>query len=142
MQCPYCGSALSDTAKFCTNCGAPVASASQSDYQPPAYGQPSYGPNEAQYQQPGYYAQPAVPANSKSKIAAGLLAILLGTLGIHKFYLGYTKAGVIMLLVSLLTLGLGAFVMEIIGLIEGIMYLTKSDWDFYQTYVVGEKQWF
>ena len=66
----------------------------------------------------------------------------MGALGIHKFYMGYTKAGIIMLLVSLLTLGIGAIVMEIIGLIEGIMYLTKTDQDFYQIYVLGEKQWF
>ena len=63
----------------------------------------------------------------KNKIAAGLLAILLGGLGIHKFYLGCTKAGVITLLVSLLTFGIGAVVMQIIGLIEGIIYLTKPD---------------
>ena len=63
-------------------------------------------------------------------------------LGIHKFYLGYTKSAVIMLLVSLLTFGIGAFVMEVIGLIEGILYLTKSDEEFYQTYVQNEKEWF
>ena len=68
--------------------------------------------------------------NKKEKLVAGLLGILLGSLGIHKFYLGYTKEGVIMLLVSLLTCGIGAFVMEIIGLIEGIMYLVKSDEEF------------
>lgn len=78
----------------------------------------------------------------KSKLAAGLLGIFLGALGIHKFYLGYNKEGLIMLLVSLLTCGVGATVMEIIGLIEGILYLTKTDEDFENTYVNQQKGWF
>ena len=78
----------------------------------------------------------------KNKVAAGILGILLGGLGIHKFYLGYTSTGVIMLLVSLLTLGIGAMVMGVIGLVEGIIYLTKSDYDFYETYEVNQKKWF
>ena len=78
----------------------------------------------------------------KNKIAAGLLAILLGGLGIHKFYLGCTKAGVITLLVSLLTFGIGAVVMQIIGLIEGIIYLTKPDDEFEFVYGEGGKSWF
>lgn len=76
------------------------------------------------------------------KIVAGVLAILLGSLGIHKFFLGYTKQGVITLLVSLLTCGIGAGVMSVIGLIEGIMYLTKSDEEFTVTYVSNQKPWF
>ena len=79
---------------------------------------------------------------TKDKLVAGLLAIFLGTLGIHKFYLGYTKSGIIMLLVSLLTFGVGATVMAVIALIEGILYLTKSDAEFYQTYVQNNKEWF
>jgi len=60
------------------------------------------------------------------KIIAGVLAILLGAFGIHKFYLGYTKAGIIMLLVTVLTLGFGGFIMGIIGVIEGVIYLTTG----------------
>lgn len=78
----------------------------------------------------------------KDKVVAGILGILLGSLGIHKFYLGYTKEGVIMLLVSLLTCGIGASVMGIIGLVEGIVYLTKTDEDFQNTYVYNQKGWF
>lgn len=72
------------------------------------------------------------------KIIAGVLAIVLGYLGIHKFILGYTQAGIIQLVVSFLTCGIGG----IIGLIEGIIYLTKSDEEFYQTYQVGKREWF
>lgn len=80
--------------------------------------------------------------NKKEKLVAGLLAILLGSLGIHKFYLGYTKEGVIMLLISLLTCGFGAAVMEIFGIIEGVLYLTKSDEEFQAIYVDSHKGWF
>ncbi len=76
------------------------------------------------------------------KIAAGICGILLGALGIHKFILGLTTPGVIMLLVTLLTCGIGGSVMGIIGLIEGIIYLTKTDSDFYQAYAVDKKGWF
>ena len=78
----------------------------------------------------------------KQKLTAGLLGIFLGSLGIHKFYLGYKNEALIMLLVSLLTCGFGASVMGIIGLIEGIMYLTKSDEEFADTYVNNQKGWF
>lgn len=76
------------------------------------------------------------------KIAAGICGILLGCLGIHKFILGYTMEGVIMLLVSVLTFGLGAVVTGTIGLTEGIIYLTKSDAEFASTYVTNKKGWF
>jgi TM2 domain-containing membrane protein YozV len=76
------------------------------------------------------------------KIAAGICGIFLGSLGIHKFVLGLNTPGLIMLLVTLLTCGFGGIVMSLIGLIEGIIYLTKSDADFYQTYGVEKKGWF
>lgn len=76
------------------------------------------------------------------KIPAGICGILLGAFGVHKFVLGYTKEGLIMLLVTVLTLGIAGFIMGIIGLIEGILYLTKSDEEFVATYVTGRKGWF
>ncbi|HIP47934.1 MAG TPA: TM2 domain-containing protein [Lutibacter sp.] len=84
----------------------------------------------------------ATPVNTtpqeNKKLIAGILAIVLGSLGIHKFILGYTKEGIIQLVVSVFTCGIGG----IIGLIEGIIYLTKTDEEFYQTYQVGQKGWF
>jgi TM2 domain-containing membrane protein YozV len=80
--------------------------------------------------------------DASKKLPAGICGILLGAFGVHKFILGYTKEGVIMLLVSILSLGLLAWLMGIIGLIEGIIYLTKSDDDFVATYVNGKKGWF
>ncbi len=82
------------------------------------------------------------PAGADKKIAAGICGILLGALGIHKFILGNTTPGLIMLLVSVLTLGILAPIMGIIGLIEGIIYLTKSDEDFVRIYLQGKKGWF
>jgi TM2 domain-containing membrane protein YozV/cold shock CspA family protein len=81
---------------------------------------------------------------AKSKILAGILALLLGGLGIHKFYIGANGAGLIMLLVSLVGFALVVppLIVAIIALIEGIIYLTRSDEDFYQTYEVGKKAWF
>lgn len=80
-------------------------------------------------------------ANSK-KVVAGICGILLGSLGIHKFVLGYNTEGLIMLLVTLLTCFIASPVMGIIGLVEGIMYLTKTDAEFYNTYMLGKKGWF
>ncbi len=82
-----------------------------------------------------------IPGADK-KVVAGVLAILLGTLGIHKFYLGYTKAGIIMLAITLVSCGFAAVVVWVIALIEGITYLTKSDQEFVDTYVTGKKEWF
>lgn len=78
------------------------------------------------------------PYHSEKKLVAGLLGILLGTFAIHKFYLGYTKVGIIQLIIGLVTCGVGG----IIGFVEGIIYLTKTDEDFDQTYVNNQKEWF
>ena len=79
---------------------------------------------------------------ASNKIPAGICGILLGGFGIHKFILGYTGAGVIMLLVTLLSCGTVYPVMHIIGIIEGIIYLTKTDDEFVRLYVDGRKEWF
>lgn len=99
---------------------------------------------------------PNAPAPSgkpaDKKILAGILGILLGAWGIHKFILGYTAEGAIMLgvtlggiLLSCLTFGLTGLApaaMAVIGLVEGIIYLTKSDEEFVETYVNNKKGWF
>ena len=83
---------------------------------------------------------------SNKKLAAGLTGIFLGAFGIHKFILGYNRPALIMLLVTLVggvvTCGLASFVMGVIGLIEGIIYLTKTPEEFRATYVDGVKEWF
>ena len=85
------------------------------------------------------------------KIAAGICGILFGGLGVHKFILGFNGAGTIMLVFWLIGLITGMCIvipilatvaMNIIGLIEGIIYLTKSDDEFYQAYAIQRKEWF
>jgi TM2 domain-containing membrane protein YozV len=90
-----------------------------------------------------YHGQSAAlqEANSK-KILAGILGIMLGMFGVHKFVLGFTGAGIAMAAITLCTFFIASPVIYIIGLIEGIIYLTKSDEEFYQTYIVGKKAWF
>jgi TM2 domain-containing membrane protein YozV len=78
-----------------------------------------------------------VPGADK-KVLAGVLGIVLGGFGVHRFVLGDTTGGLIRVAISLVTCGMGG----LIGLIEGIIYLTKSDEDFVQTYLVEKKKWF
>lgn len=85
---------------------------------------------------------PPVANRAHNKVAAGICGIIIGGLGIHKFILGYTGVGLTMLLVNVLTCGIGGIVMHVIGLIEGIIYLTKSDDEFVRIYVDGRKEWF
>lgn len=80
--------------------------------------------------------------NTNKRIPAAILALLLGTFGIHKFFLGYTKEGVIMLLITLFTFGHFAFIVTMISIVEGIVYLTKTDQDFVQIYINSRKGWF
>ena len=84
-------------------------------------------------------------SSSKSKYIAAVLAILLGGLGIHKFYLGYAKEGVIMLALffvgAFISFGVVPALLVVFGWIEGIVYLAKDKDDFYTTYVLGHKSW-
>ena len=80
-------------------------------------------------------------SGDKNRIVAAVLAFFLGHWGIHKFYLGKTNAGIIMLL-----MGTVGWILVIPGLanltiafIEFIIYLTKSDQQFYQDYVIGDR---
>jgi TM2 domain-containing membrane protein YozV/cold shock CspA family protein len=80
-----------------------------------------------------------------NRLIASLLALFLGALGIHKFYIGAKGAGIIMLLVFIFGwafAGVPSLIIVIIALIEGIIYLTRTDEDFYQTYEIGKKSWF
>jgi TM2 domain-containing membrane protein YozV len=87
---------------------------------------------------PEQWDKDQTPNVENKKVMAGILAIMIGSLGIHKFVLGYQKEGIIQIVATVCTCGLAG----IIGFIEGIIYLTKSDEEFYQTYQVGKKGWF
>ena len=90
-------------------------------------------------------------SRAANKIPAGVCGILLGALGVHKFILGYTGTGVLMLVTTLVGVFAGmlccvtflpAAAMAVIGVVEGILYLTKTDEEFVRTYVDGRKEWF
>ena len=101
--CVKCGVKAGDGNRYCPNCGAETV------------------PGAAVCVKCGVALSKPVPAGEqKSKMAAGLLGIFLGGLGIHNFYLGNTGRGIIQIVVTFVTCGLGA----IWGLIEGIMILT------------------
>lgn len=125
--CPQCGAPAANGATHCQYCGAAIVAAQpqpQPQYQPqpqPTYPQPAY---------PNYPASPAVnPAwPVKSKVVAGVLALLLGSIGVHKFYLGKVAHGILMLLFC------WTYIPGIIALIDGIMILTSSDENFQQKY--------
>jgi TM2 domain-containing membrane protein YozV len=133
VSCPSCHSQNPANYQTCTNCGTmlPIS---------PMPMQPAGG-----------YGAQKLPGADK-KIAAGICGIVLGGLGIHKFVLGYQQEGIIMLsvylvsfIIALVTCGIGTpliFITTIIGIIEGVIYLTKSDEEFVQTYVLNKKPWF
>jgi TM2 domain-containing membrane protein YozV len=73
--------------------------------------------------------------SGKSRGVAALLAILLGSLGIHYFYLGKNTAGIIFLLVTLLSCGVLGTVVAILSLVSGVLMLTTTEEDFEQKYV-------
>ena len=83
---------------------------------------------------------------STKKLTAGLMGIFFGAFGVHKFVLGYQNPGIIMLAISIgggiVTCGAATGVMSIIGLIEGIIYLTKTPEEFREMYIDNEKAWF
>lgn len=104
VSCKECGKQISDQAAACPNCGAPVSGRSQ----PPA--------------------APVMVTAPKSRSAAVLLAMLLGGLGFHKFYLNSPGWGVIYLLFC------WTFIPAIIGFLEGLSYLSMSEQDFQRRY--------
>jgi len=129
VVCTSCGVPPKNEKKFCDNCGVKTED------------------NQAICVKCGVSLSTTASGFSgasgeKSKIISGILGILLGWLGGHKFYLGYNKEGIIMLLITVLSFFFLAFISSVIGIIEGIMYLIKSDEEFKATYVDNKKGWF
>ena len=123
--CTKCGAVNDDLAQYCSNCQTALTPVVVGGYQPM---QSVNAGAMTDWQAMG----------ADKKVTAGICAILLGWLGVHKFILGYTTEGVIQLVLGLLTCGLT----NIIGIIEGVIYLTKSDEEFVRTYIQGRKGWF
>ena len=121
--CTKCGAVNDEMAQYCSNCQAALTPVS--GYQP------------MQAVNPGAMTDWKAMGADK-KIVAGICGILVGALGVHKFVLGYTTEGIIQLVLGIITCGAAG----IIGIIEGIIYLTKSDEEFVRTYIQNKKGWF
>lgn len=122
-KCPQCGAPLDPGATECKFCGEKIATQQAAQSFQQAQPQPQVIIQQAVPQQVYVTGiNPSWPV--KSKVAAGVLAILLGSLGIHKFYLGKIGMGVLYLLFC--WTGIPA----IVGLIEGIIYLCSNDENF------------
>jgi hypothetical protein len=122
--CSACGNANSAATQFCPKCGTAQSQAAAPGYTAPqanfAQPQQNFAQPQQGFAQPGFQ-QPAYGPAPKSRVTAGLFALLLGGLGVHKFYLNKAGMGVLYLLLS------WTFVPAIIALIEGIIYLTQDD---------------
>jgi TM2 domain-containing membrane protein YozV len=147
--CTKCGAQNSDLAQTCLHCQAalPSIGGQRTTYQPQPDYQAPYQSNYEPIQPPTPFYTQSAPQDGKQagadkKIIAGILAIIVGGFGVHKFVLGYQREGMIMLLVSLLSCFTLAGVMHVIAIVEGIIYLTKSDEEFVSTYISGRKGWF
>jgi TM2 domain-containing membrane protein YozV len=125
--CTKCGAINDELAPYCTACQAPLAPVG--GYQPMQSVNPQ---SMTDWKAMG----------ADKKIAAGICGIVLGWAGVHKFILGYTTEGVIMLVISLVSCFTLAIVPSVIGIVEGIIYLTKSDEEFVRTYLQNKKGWF
>ena len=81
---------------------------------------------------------PDLPPQESKRVLCGVMGLLIGSLGIHRFVLGDTTGGILRIVITIVTCGVG----RLIGFIEGIIYLTKSDADFVRIYEVEKKAWF
>lgn len=113
--CTNCGSEIKKGAAFCSKCGAKIIDDNKD--KDVVVGEVVNDNNNNSTINNG---------SAKSKIAAGLLGIFLGSFGVHNFYLGYTGKAVGQLLITVLSCGILSFVSAIWGLVEGILILTGS----------------
>jgi TM2 domain-containing membrane protein YozV len=97
--------------------------------------------NEPMKSPANFVPGPTDPAHV-NRVLAGVLAVVLGAFGVHKFLLGRTGPGIAVLLVTLCTFGIGALATVPIGIIEGLLYFLRSDAEFHRIYVVGKRPWF
>lgn len=119
MFCRNCGREIADAAVFCTGCGInPLNSRNFCQN----CGQPTNSESEVCVSCGVKLKYNSTNDAVKSKLAAGLLGIFVGEFGIHRFYLGFTGIGIVQIIVTIITFGIGG----IWGFIEGILILAGS----------------
>jgi len=126
MFCRNCGKPVADQAIMCVSCGCPPRNGTNFCHN---CGNAS-APNAAVCVRCGVALAAPVTAGPKSKLVAGILGILLGCFGVHRFYLGYVGIGIAQVLVTviggIITCGLGWAAGWVWGFIEGILILVGS----------------
>lgn len=130
-QCPECGKQYSTQERVsrvkCPYCGAET--------------NVSYSEQQSQWQQFGSQASSAMDSvfnngpSGKSRGIAGLLAILMGWCGLHYFYIGKTSAGVLFLLIAILSCGILATITTIVSIIQGVLFFTSTQEEFESKWV-------
>ena len=130
-QCPECGKQYSTQERVsrvkCPYCGAET--------------NVSYSEQQSQWQQFGNQASSAMDSvfnngpSGKSRGIAGLLAILMGWCGLHYFYIGKTSAGVLFLLIAILSCGILASITTIVSIIQGVLFFTSTQEEFESKWV-------
>lgn len=130
-QCPECGKQYSTQERVsrvkCPYCGAET--------------NVSYSEQQSQWQQFGNQATSAMDSvfnngpSGKSRGIAGLLAILMGWCGLHYFYIGKTSAGVLFLLIAILSCGILATITTIVSIIQGVLFFTSTQEEFESKWV-------
>jgi len=118
--CRYCGASLNQGQVVCIKCGHAIRKLSES-------------------------TSVSSGGGAKSRTTAALLAIFLGGFGAHEFYLGNSNSAIIRLVVYIVggvLMCVPSFVLCMISIIEGIIYLSKSDEEFEKVYVEGKRAWF
>lgn len=128
IACLGCGCAPGNGSKFCPNCGAETQAGQIVCVKCGVALQNAEGASAT--------------AGDKSRVTAALLGIFLGGIGAHQFYLGHSTSGLIRIAIGIVGLCIMLPAASVIGLIEGIIYLTKSDEEFQRVYVAGGKEWF
>lgn len=118
MFCRNCGNEVADQAVVCVSCGRPPTNGNKFCQNCGA----DTDPFAEICVKCGVRLASAVPEGAKSKTAAGILGIFLGSLGVHRFYLGYVGIGILQIIVTCVTFGVGG----IWGFVEGILILTGS----------------